>query len=259
MTTSSTRYSQIATSNPARVKTCQGPKHRCFGSFSCRISCCMTHPNRKRKRFPLEREEAIVTRNRTTQNQILQRLTVVISTRQPPVVPNLKEGSSSTCHHTYKSLTNICRALGATVTAQVHAQVHCVIATGEALEPPPTQRVRKAWQRGIPVVTLAWLTECQTERTLLPLTSYLVTAAPSLSAKLRSEHKSAVDLIHDQASCSNTVQENHASALVTERVLDLGCCCACHDDDDAAVPTNCEWCVDCSVNRARHPVAASSS
>jgi hypothetical protein len=239
------------------------PKCRCVGFF-CRISYCMTHPSRKRKRFSPEREEAIATRDRATQfptsnqNQILHRLTVVISTRQPPVVPNLKEESYSSCHHTYKSLTNICRALGATVTAQVHAQVHCVIATGEALEPPPTQRVRKAWQRGIPVVSLAWLTECQTERTLLPLASYLV-AAPSLSAKLRRDDKSAVDLIHDHASCSNTVQENHASALVTEQVLDLGCCCACHDDDDDAASTTCEWCVDCSVNRARHPVAASSS
>jgi hypothetical protein len=220
----------------------------------------MKPPNRKRQRPSVEPDEEaiVVSRDRThppfitTHPSIWHGLTIVVSTRQPPVVSNPKEeeeeeASPPSSHHSYKSLTQLCRTLGATVTAQVHGQVHCVLATAEARHPAPTQRVRKAWQRGIPVVSLAWLEECQSQRILLPLTNYRV-VPPSIPPTCTWAHPS------NKSDLATTNDESAAAVLRTETLVDLKCCCACHDVyADSGTP--CEWCVDCSVQRAQNPAS----
>jgi BRCA1 C Terminus (BRCT) domain len=59
-----------------------------------------------------------------------------------------------------------CEDAGAKVTAQVHKNVFCVIVTDTAIK-YPTQRIRKAWKRGVPVVHYSWMQRCVGSKELL--------------------------------------------------------------------------------------------
>jgi hypothetical protein len=177
---------------------------------------------------------------------------------------NNNEASIQSKNYTYKSLTKLCEQMGAKVVGQVHAQVHCVLATnaavglqrsdddvngGDGLEKTttttmnvPTQRVRKAWNRGIPVVRIQWIFDCIDQKCLLPLhDKYL-----HVQRQQQQNQPSVKSNMVPKPDSAGTDNKNHGddANICEEKVVDLGCCCVCHEDGRP----HCEWCVNCSVN-----------
>lgn len=173
------------------------------------------------------------------------------------VISTLTDGSHD--KHNYKYVVSLCEQAGARISGQVHQRVACVVATPEAAGRglhSPTQRVRKAWKRRIPVVGVQWIQDCIDGRTFLPLNSkYLLfeqtseTSKSSVSPSKNSNYSTVVDL----KSSIKEFDDNDGEALLDEKHFDLGCCCVCHDIGEK----ECEWCVDCSVNKASVVAAAS--
>jgi BRCA1 C Terminus (BRCT) domain len=156
-------------------------------------------------------------------------------------VSTLTVGSSA--KHNYKTLSLLCEQAGALVTGQVHKKVAYVVATEEAAgcgRHPPTQRVRKAWKRQIPVVSVHWVQECIDRCQLLSFEGLL------LEQTQQTPKSSARSKDGDSIGEDRRATANDGGAPLEEKITDLGCCCVCHDNGDK----ECEWCVDCSVNRA---------
>jgi hypothetical protein len=155
-------------------------------------------------------------------------------------VSTQSSGSANETVLTYKSVCALCIQAGASISGQVHQKVDYVIATVEAAGQgpghPPTQRVRKAWKRHIPVASVEWLRECCKEGRLIPLDQrYLWNEIDSAHAHVAIQQNRAVGKLA-------SVERNEG----VERKIDLGCCCVCHDEGSK----DCKWCVDCSVNRS---------
>lgn len=75
---------------------------------------------------------------------------------------------------TYNSISTLCQTGGAQCCSQVHKRVFCLVATPCAIR-GRTQRVRKAWKHGIPVITVDWVRVCVREGKLLSWNEYRVT------------------------------------------------------------------------------------
>ena len=133
----------------------------------------------------------------------------------------------------YKSVVALCESGGAACTPQVHKKVFCVVATGSAIQ-AATQRVRKAWKKGIPVVKLEWVKDCLVSGKLLAFGDYRVSMG---AAKPKSETSKK-----DVSAPSKATNVADSPIDMTERTVALGCCCVCHETGETA---NCEWCVDC--------------
>jgi hypothetical protein len=142
-------------------------------------------------------------------------------------VSTLTQGDSSV--ESSGTVIELCKAAGAQYTAQVHRKVYCLVASSSAVR-GSTQRVRKAWRRRIPIVTIDWVKQCVETGKLLDMDEFRIEEKP--------ESKEC-----DKAVASDS---SVADAVIEERTIELGCCCVCHELDDAM---NCEWCTDCVVNR----------
>jgi hypothetical protein len=157
-------------------------------------------------------------------------------------VSTQSSGAANETVLTYKSACEMCIQAGASISGQVHKKVDYVIATPEAAGQspghPPTQRVRKAWKRHIPVASVEWLRECCKEGRLIPLDQrYLWNERDSAHAPVAVQQSMAAGKLP----VAPVVRHE-----VVERKIDLGCCCVCHDEGSK----DCKWCVDCSVNRS---------
>lgn len=138
-------------------------------------------------------------------------------------------GDKPTTHdgteHSYNNLIQLCRESGAQTTSQVHQRVSCVVATQSAVI-GQTQRVRKAWKKGIPVVSPEWVRQC-------------VASGKKVGWG---------DFVHKQPARKRgePLPERRKSTVGTKESLvptdiALGCCCACHESNDS----DCPWCVSC--------------
>jgi len=170
---------------------------------------------------------------------------------------NGNDNNSLLCN--YKSVQALCERLGATVSGQVHPRIFCVVASREAVA-EQTQRVRKAYQKHIPVVSVQWLQDCQARRQLVPLTSeYRLLEqhqSSSLDASFSAEQHAEERPRDKNERKKRKMDRSDNTTSLVEKKLDLGCCCLCHDEDSALDSTACPWCVDCSVNRAAAAAAA---
>lgn len=138
-------------------------------------------------------------------------------------VSTLTQGDSSA--DSSGTIITLCKSAGAQYTAQVHRKVYCLVASSSAVK-GATQRVRKAWKRKIPVVSIDWIKQCAQTGKLLDMDDFRM-----------QEKKSS--------NTSAPVTSNNADVVLEERTVELGCCCVCHESDDMA---DCEWCTDCVVN-----------
>ena len=160
---------------------------------------------------------------------------------------------TTTAEISFTQLRDLCLTAGANVSSQVHKKVHAVIASPEAVATPATQRVRKAWKLGIPVLQITWLQHCIQNQQLLSMDAH---SFPQQSPHVNGPTLSSNSLQQDPE-CSRKKKlklqpdkGHESSAAVTKEVhIDLGCCCICHDSVAEGVVTDCAWCVDCSVNQ----------
>lgn len=186
-----------------------------------------------------------------------------------PVVDTNNATNNNDHNIAYKSLVSLIRdKLGATITNQVHRGVFCVVASPAAIR-NPTQRIRKAWQRHVPVVTIQYIRDCQEQQSILPIdhivddddnrrNQYLVQAPQSsLSSKnslpitlstITKKTAKTTKLSQTVLSTPPEYNDHDDDHNVPERTVDLGCCCICHDSPTVTNTAPCEWCIDCSYN-----------
>jgi hypothetical protein len=206
-------------------------------------------PKKKRKRQDAGNEEDNSAQTpKRTQRLPLQGKLFAVTT--------LVEASTDESPEGYSQLIELCKKCGAKTTGQVHKRVDAVIAAQSAVK-GGTQRVRKAWKKGIPVVDPSWIRECLNQGKALEMGPY--TQGPlkvdSAARKKAPSSKSGDPKGGDKSGKDGeSVLEKEDEGLSV--TIDLGCCCLCHDTTSGR--TDCAWCIDCSVNRAFADVASSS-
>ncbi|GKY96526.1 hypothetical protein MPSEU_000612200 [Mayamaea pseudoterrestris] len=171
-------------------------------------------------------------------NGPLQNMLIAVTSASSQETDTLTSSSTTTQHEPhYKDICKLCEFAGAKVTSQVHRKVNCVVAT-EAATISATQRVRKAWSKGIPVVSVAWARDCISADKLVSMEDFRFHAP--VKADIVSGKSDSVEAKLYKALDETVATKEETSA----RVLDLGCCCACHE----LGTLGCPWCADCSVN-----------
>jgi hypothetical protein len=182
--------------------------------------------------------------------------------------------NTTTTITTYAQLVATCRdQAGADTTSQVHKRVYCLVATNAAIQSGRrgTQRVRKAWKLNIPVVRVIWLQDCIEQGRIIDFATgnnkniYVASPPPQKSSSSNStttahatttptcEKEDIVRSAKAEPKDDDDDDDDDAAAAAADaagwsEAVDLGCCCVCHDS--ASPPTDCPWCVECSVNLA---------
>jgi hypothetical protein len=157
-------------------------------------------------------------------------------------VTTLAESSAASCPENFTHVMNLLKEAGAKPCNQVHKKTFCLVASESAVA-GETQRVRKAWKKGIPVVDVAWVRKCVEDACLRPFGEFLV--GPDSSKRKTKVGKTKPAPKDRDASCVKDDADPLREAGWSKSV-DLGCCCSCHETG----VTDCEWCVECSVNTA---------
>jgi hypothetical protein len=156
-------------------------------------------------------------------------------------VTTLAESSAASCPENFSNVMNLCKEAGAKPSNQVHKKTFCLVASESAVA-GETQRVRKAWKKGIPVVDVAWVRKCVEDACLRPFGEFLV--GPDSSKRKTKAGKGVTKLAPKDRDAS--VTDDPLREAGWSKSVDLGCCCSCHETG----VTDCEWCVECSVNTA---------
>ena len=154
-------------------------------------------------------------------------------------VSTLVQSSTEAEPEAYCKLISLCKDLGAQTTGQIHRRVHALIATQSAVD-GNTQRVRKAWKKGIPVVSPDWLRKCQQKCSYIDMEAYCINRSTSVANGAEEKPKKKAKLVARDHSIQKATGE--------PKSISLGCCCACHEDTKGV--TECSWCVDCDVKQA---------
>ena len=178
-------------------------------------------------------------------NKPLQGMVIAVTSAQQPA-DKIHENQEMN----YKTIVDLCQTAGATVTSQVHKKVRCVLTTEAALD-QATQRIRKAWNKGIPVLRVQWLQECIRINELVSMEGYRILENQVRQDASGDRKRPCVDGSIKGTLCKaleTTSTSKQRDKKPSARVLDLGCCCSCHDIDNAA---DCPWCADCSINQAK--------
>ena len=169
---------------------------------------------------------------------------------------DIDTNETMTIANTYKTVTSFLQQkLGAAITNQVHSRVYCVVASPQAIK-EPTQRIRKAWKRNIPVMTTQYIYDCYHQQIIIPIPMIsdipnkyrILPPSPSQSSSKTKRTQILVNTNHEGDHSTTNLD-------VPERIMDLGCCCICHDNDDTTIGKRdpCEWCIDCSYTKKLQP------
>lgn len=141
--------------------------------------------------------------------------------------------------NSYKEISNLIQNLGGAVSAQVHNRVFGVICNASAVA-QSTQRVRKAFKKGIHLIDTEWLTLCKSENKRVDHVPYLLNDLYKKVFESTDQKKNdgkfnlGVDLnnSYDDEALSTD------STIKWSQPIALDCCCVCHDDDR----DDCKWC-----------------
>jgi hypothetical protein len=130
----------------------------------------------------------------------------------------------------YQNVCAKCQNLGATISSQVSKKVTALIASEDAIQ-QATQRVRKAGKKAKPILSIAWLEECEKEGRKLEFGEYSLTDRAKTAIQNYDGNKQVAD-------ADGPVVEEDPNAGWSEPVS-LGCCCVCHE---MGTTQDCEWC-----------------
>jgi len=186
--------------------------------------------NKKKKR-PSQQNSGTPKRKKLPSNSstILQGMVLAVSTFQKNNASTIDAKPIDAV--SYQTVADQCLALGATVSNQVHKKVVCVICSSAAVQ-QGTQRVRKAYKKGIPIVNVAWLNACKKQAQRLDFDEYIASYNPPAAA---SPDENNVEFVEGKKNCVPNAGWTKA--------ISYGCSCVCHENGDK----NCLWCHDCNA------------
>lgn len=172
-----------------------------------------------------------------------------------------EQDRSNPSFFSYNQLHDMCTVVGAKVSSQVHKKVHALVASPEAVEQPATQRVRKAWKLGVPVVRIDWLSDCLKSQSFIPIQQANIYPVPPKVVVSKTDGKNIEEHPAKKQKRRPTIPRSESKELTFlssnhTRQLDLGCCCICHDSVPENVATDCPWCVDCDRNKKAFSAAS---
>ena len=199
-------------------------------------------------------QESVLPSNASTRPStlpLLSGLTLAISTMDNNPNNNCDGIKHDQEHHpsddqrfTYNGVQKKVNMLGARVSGQVHSKVTLLLCTHSALRGLATQRVRKAIRRGVPLVHVQWLYDCEMQGKRLSWNEYLLDAeAAAIVEKHRKNLSSVKSAMASRTSIEDESEIDDSEAGWTP-AEDLGCCCICHENGTAEI---CPWCMDCHV------------
>ena len=148
--------------------------------------------------------------------------------------------------HTFKSLSALCLSHGATMGQIIGKNTHCLVTTASARS-VGTQKIRKAYKKGCPIVDVGWVESCIGSSKLLPFDDYRCEdSLAGLMAK-KEEEREARATVDVQILQDTDVVEDVAGEVGWSEPVSYGCSCVCHENNPGVV-TDCDWCTDCSTN-----------
>ena len=133
---------------------------------------------------------------------------------------------------TYGSVSQCCKELGAEVLGQVGKRVQFLICTTSAVQ-QASQRVRKAFKKKIPIVSVDWLEKCRLEDRRVDFLDYRLDEEAEKAIQSRKERC-------DKEENSVTNDEIPPDDAGWSEAKSLGCCCVCHEN---GTEKDCPWCV----------------
>eukprot|EP00934_Nitzschia_sp_Nitz4_P006877 Nitzschia sp. Nitz4//scaffold179_size51476//15319//16011//NITZ4_006923-RA/size51476-processed-gene-0.48-mRNA-1//-1//CDS//3329539207//6867//frame0 len=147
---------------------------------------------------------------------------------------------STTTSQGYRDVAQHCRDLGAQVVGQVSKRVHWLIASESAVQ-QATQRIRKAHQKNIPIISTAWiqhiLLSMETSRQINPNqvpSEYLLNEAAKKAIQQRKDQPA----IEADSGKDLEGEATDPNAGWTEPIS-FGCSCVCHEN---GAEKDCPWC-----------------
>lgn len=170
----------------------------------------------------------------------------------------LEDGpEDDTQHYSYKIMVQQLKAAGATVSSQVHKRVHALITSSlknynndendrsivtTVSTTVLTQRVRKALKLNVSIVDFSWVRDSLKEGRKLDMEPYLLNSkAAAIIADNTTTISDKGDVKKMKRRKIPSVKEKFVE--ICNNNVSLGCCCACHDSEDAVY--DCPWCVSC--------------
>jgi hypothetical protein len=138
----------------------------------------------------------------------------------------------------YQEVCARCRDLGAIVSELISKRVFALVCTKEAAN-QATQRVRKAIKRRIPIVSVEWIVACQEHGQLVSMEPYRLDSEAGMAINRRQNVRSLT--LEKDLEIEDRIELFDAKI---GKVIDLGCCCICHEQGSTA---NCSWCTNCEV------------
>ena len=156
----------------------------------------------------------------------------------------------------FHSVSSQCQSLGATVTSQISKRVQLLITTSSAIN-QATQRVRKAYKRQIPIVSIDWLHACNYDKKKNgstgevwippPIDDYLIDIS-TIQEAIQKHQKSSTSSSGNTYNSKTTKKEKSSTEtqdfddddIGWSEPKDLGCCCVCHENGSEQ---DCKWCI----------------
>ncbi|KAL3778330.1 hypothetical protein ACHAWO_011180 [Cyclotella atomus] len=195
---------------------------------------------------PSKRKRKSPSSSQTTsqKSNLFDGLTLAISTLESKTAKS--ESDTTSIYTNFKSLSNLLKSHGATISPQVHKRVHYLICTIQAVE-NLTQRVRQAIKRNVDIVNVDWVSSCieKGERVDVPpyilneLAKEMVLTKPKTNVELQN------NATNDGYESSGSIPDENAAGW--SEPIELDCCCVCHENGDE----DCPWCRECNVNLAK--------
>jgi hypothetical protein len=167
-----------------------------------------------------------------------------LQSKEAVTSPEIESGSSESKRQdqwslsSYQEVCKKCRDLGATVSELVSKRVMALVCSREAAN-QATQRVRKSIKRRIPILSVEWIVACHQQGKLVNMESYRLDseAVKAINRRQNERQKQSTGTLDN-----DDRTEPFDSPLT--KVIELGCCCICHEQGTTA---NCPWCKECQT------------
>jgi hypothetical protein len=200
--------------------------------------------SRKRKHSSIGETKS----QKSTDRAIFNGLMLAISTLESKTNQDTTEEEVD-YYNNFKTLSNILKTNGATISPQVHKRVNYLVCTEQALN-NLTQRVRQALKRNVDIIDVDWVKTCVVERRRIDANEYLLNDLAKELMDTKEKEKAncknnASEVIHKDGYESDLPDENAAG---WSEPIELDCCCVCHENGDE----NCPWCTECNINLAKN-------
>jgi len=216
------------------------------------------HANRRKRKHPSSNETpSQKSVERVIFNGLIFAISTLENTKTTDIITQTANANgneeSTDSYNNYKTLTNILKTHGASISPQVHKRVHYLVSTRHAVN-NLTQRVRQALKRNVDIVDASWIKECVEGGARVDVEHYLLNGLAGGLMSVKEKEKSEATRTDDSDKTNEKPsKDGYESDIPDENnagwssPIQLDCCCVCHENGD----DNCPWCTECNLTLAK--------